>query len=548
MVMRILVLSICCVYSIHSSTVSFNDIAIQSDGNIVTCGASDRNTLSSIILQRYTVDGEPDPTFNTTGRVELKVGTSSAATSVQIQTDDKILIAGRALVNNTSRAVIARYDAQGTLDTTFGSGGIVTLENAEGLNGSKVIISSGDIILVGTTVIQGLSTGLIARYTSEGSLDGTFGVGGIVTTPLGVQVQLRSVGIQSDGKIIVGGTLNFNSFLFIRYTTNGTLDTTFGIEGFRIVQLGIGTQLTNIQVYSNDTIVSCGSANRNVVLVRIDSDGLLDGSFGIGGIVETPLETISGAQSITIQASDMALLVAGFLGGDIVVLKYLANGSIDTSFGTGGLVTYLTTEGSGNGIEFNLSGTGILTVGLADSKGSILQFGLAGALAVQFGDNGVVTYPPLVPLLNTNYIAAYMTQAQTVTSSFSPIAFDLNGPVDGWEISGGGTIFTCKKKGVYVVRVRATYTAGVGLLGLADITLRATVNGTELPGSQVSSTIGTTLLERSFLHTESIVQLKVNDQLIIQTQRTGTIGTIQLAPSGGGTTPIGSTILIERIA
>jgi uncharacterized delta-60 repeat protein len=193
-------------------------VAIQSDGKIVAAGgsynfASNGGTNDGFELARYNTDGSLDISFGTGGKVVTPFGGYAVASAVAIQSDGKIVAAGRSLIGNVSNFALARYNTNGSLDTTFGMGGkVVTLIGGSSFASAVAIQSNGKIVAAGNTRPNlGFSFlyFALARYNTNGSLDTSFGSGGIVETPIGnSSAAANAVAIQPDGRIVAAGGSN----------------------------------------------------------------------------------------------------------------------------------------------------------------------------------------------------------------------------------------------------------------------------------------------------------------------------------------------------
>src|SRR5262249_55313112 len=192
-------------------------VALQADGKIVAAGVSYQGvplfggTGFDFALARYNSDGSLDTTFDGDGKVTTPFGPNDGALAVATKTDGKIVSAGSSYQSGTSNDfAVVRYKSDGSLDTGFGAGGMVTTDfsGPSWDYGEKVAIQAdGKIVVAGLTenavVFQQLT---LARYESDGSLDSSFGVGGkIVISALG---GASALAIQADGKILVGSTVN----------------------------------------------------------------------------------------------------------------------------------------------------------------------------------------------------------------------------------------------------------------------------------------------------------------------------------------------------
>ena len=150
----------------------------------------------------------------------------------------------------------------------------------------------GKIIIGGSSNQNGHAVLTLARYLTNGSLDHTFGNNGIVNTQIGISSRINSIALQNDGKIVAAGNTAVNdstyNFIAIRYNTNGILDTTFGNGGITSVDVENSSNCYNIAIKQNGKIVLSGYSNLNfntgISFVQLNTDGTLDNSFGTGGI------------------------------------------------------------------------------------------------------------------------------------------------------------------------------------------------------------------------------------------------------------------------
>src|SRR5688572_13755652 len=221
------------------------DIAIQADGKIVAVGGSyvPLTGNSDFAILRYNTNGLLDTTFNGDGRLITNIGGFDRAAAVAIQPNGKIVAAGEkcSLSMGPCDIALARYNANGTLDTTFSGDGKQTNDFGGGSNGSygSVAIQSNGKIVVSGYMHNGTDNDFaVYRYLSNGSLDTTFSGDGMVNIGFGAGSQdiAADVVLQSNGKILVvgasGDTNNANNnFAIARLNANGSLDTTFSSDG-----------------------------------------------------------------------------------------------------------------------------------------------------------------------------------------------------------------------------------------------------------------------------------------------------------------------------
>jgi uncharacterized delta-60 repeat protein len=356
----------------------------SSDGKIVAAGFSYNGSNYDFALARYNTDGTLDTGFGTGGKVTTDFGSSDDfALALGIQPDGKIVAAGYSYNGSKYYFALVRYNANGTLDTGFGTGGIVSTLMGSGHDQahSLGIQPDGKIVAAGYAYNGSKYDFALVRYNANGTLDTGFGTGGIVTTSIGsINDYANALGIQSDGRIVAAGYSSNGSkydFALARYNTDGSLDTTFGTGGKVITPIGSGyDQAHALGIQSDGKIVAAGSSDNgikyNFALVRYNANGTLDTGFGTGGKVTTPIGSGSGwdvAYALCIQSSDGRIVAAGSSNNgsnyDFALVRYNANGTLDTGFGTGGKVT--TPIGSGDDYA--------IALGIQSSDGKIVAAG-----------------------------------------------------------------------------------------------------------------------------------------------------------------------------
>jgi len=337
-------------------------IAVQSDGKIVVTGNTYNGTNFDIVVLRYNTNGTLDNTFGTSGKVTTAIGSGTeTGNAVAVQTDGKIIVAGYSYTGTNADFAVVRYNANGTLDNTFGTlGKVVTpIGSAADIAYGMVLQADGKIVLVGNSLNGTNSDFALVRYTTTGVLDATFGTGGKVTTPVGSSSDYAySVLVQPDGKLIAGGWSNdgFNiNFALVRYTINGGLDNSFGTAGIATATGGGADNYGRcIALQADGKVVMTGDvtngADYNFGTTRFNSNGMVDNTFGTAGIVNTSLGSGDDDPYGLVVQRDGKILVAGasFNGAnfDFASVRYLANGSMDNTYGNAGKV--ITSLGSGS--------------------------------------------------------------------------------------------------------------------------------------------------------------------------------------------------------
>jgi uncharacterized delta-60 repeat protein len=335
-------------------------LAIQADGKMVVVGSSNNGTFNQFAVARFNLDGSPDASFGTNGKVVTVLSTgNNIARAVKIQPDGKIVVAGNIENLTYSRFGVARYNSDGTLDNTFGSGGkvITALDLAFDLAYGVALQPDGKIVAAGIsydTLFNGEFA--IVRYNANGSLDNGFGIGGKVRTSLGTQTdQANCVALDPvTNKIVLGGRTS-SAFALARYNTNGVLDPTFGNGG--IVTYFIGTQsdvLNTILVQPDGKIIGGGSTqagtNFDFALMRFSEDGSLDPDFGVSGIT---INDFGGTDILySLQFQNEYLIGAGSTSlssaSDFMISRYDSLGNFDALFNMQGFnQTHFTSGSSG---------------------------------------------------------------------------------------------------------------------------------------------------------------------------------------------------------
>jgi uncharacterized delta-60 repeat protein len=361
--------------------------AIQEDGKIILAGCQQRGSSFDFALARYTASGELDGSFGSGGIVTTAVSSyRGCAEDVAVQQDGKIVAAGYADSQGPTGGndfVVVRYTVSGTLDTAFGSGGIVTTSiPPAGYNGTEsvVIQPDGKIVAAGTYCNDDSYPKIaVVRYTISGTLDHTFGSEGIVTTSVGpsqTQDLAYAIAAQDDGKIVVAGSANsYGAMVVLRYTVSGTLDTAFGSGGIVTTSVGsAGNGVYDLAVQDDGSIVAAGAAyfsgRAHFALLRYTALGAPDVTLGGSGVVTTSIGAGSAtAYGVAIQR-DGKIVVVGSSSG-FALVRYTPSGALDPSFGPGGVVTTSIESGheSAHAVALQRDGK-IVVAGYANDGGS----------------------------------------------------------------------------------------------------------------------------------------------------------------------------------
>jgi uncharacterized delta-60 repeat protein len=330
---------------------SANAVAIQSDQKIVVAGSADNGLNEVFALARYNPDGSLDNSFGSSGKVTTDVSTGSAvAKAVQIQTDGKIVAAGYSGTNR--HFAVVRYNPNGTLDTAFGGTGKVTTDigSTDDEVNSLQIQSDGKIVAAGLNQSGGYNDYALARFNTNGTFDLTFGNNGKVVTSLSTNTdQIQALQIQPDGKLVAVGVSVGSSpdFALVRYNSNGARDFSFGTLGIVTTDIAGGSVDYPLAgaIQPDGKILAAGftisSGNAFIALTRYATNGALDGSFGTGGKVITQIGAVNDYASCLAVQSNGKIVAGGAtqVGTNdlLAILRYNSDGSLDNSYGTGGI-------------------------------------------------------------------------------------------------------------------------------------------------------------------------------------------------------------------
>lgn len=386
----------------HDATIQKAEL--QSDGKIVVVGNySNGNNLDWAIV-RYNTSGSLDNTFGTNGIVAQDFNSlNDSIHSVAIQSDGKIVVGGYSGPGFTW--TLARYNSNGSLDTSFGQNGLI--RSIQGIVMDLKIQQDKKIVTIGYGV--GITNGhddvVVTRYNPDGSLDTGFGANGTIIASIGPTNDRGVVGaIQTDGKIIVFGDFDAggrDETFIERYNTNGTLDSTFGNSGKVLTQYELSSGARDMLLQRNGKIIVTGATvngKLDTFLSRYNPDGTLDSSFGNNGkviISFSPVDDVS--QSLVVQSDDK-VVIGGYedtessTGVDFVFRRFESNGTLDSSFGNSGSFVFPIGQGYDQLQSIVLQNDGrVITAGFT-SNGSYYDW----VVARFFNFSGIsLNVPPL---------------------------------------------------------------------------------------------------------------------------------------------------------
>ena len=342
-----------------------------------------------------------DPGFGAGGVVRTDLGVSANLVGIALLPDGRIVAAG-----NAGGIALARYLPDGSLDPSFGTGGLVT-----GVAGSATDVgvqSDGGIVVVGSSVLSGASEMTVFRFDSTGALDPAFGTGGISVTPPPGSFNgsnLVAVAIQADDRIVAVGSCCNSPFQnpdqwMVRYDTTGTPDVTFNGGGFR----GIGSSgtrgLYDVIVQADGKLVTVGwgggLTSGSAYAWRVNPDGSTDCGFNCvspctcGGSLSENFGSPGFVRFWTVgqQPDGKLVMTASADSVGYGAARTTTAGLLDPSFGTGGLVTGV----SATGYEIAIQPDGKHVVG-GGANYRLTRFLADGSLDTGFGSGGSVTAP-----------------------------------------------------------------------------------------------------------------------------------------------------------
>ncbi len=360
-----------------------------------TLGSISLATLACTASTAFALPGDLDPTFGDGGRVITDFGAGDLISDAALQPDGKIVVAGGV----ASRLAVARYNPDGSLDPSFSDDGLV-VTSAGGVGASAVaLMPDGRIVAAGQTPAGPNPRNLsFVRYNPDGSLDPTLDGDGVVTTDLGASEITTDMEVLGDGRIVAavrtfGGP---EDLIVVRYAPNGTLDGSFGAGGVASFDLGGDEAFEKLALLPDGRVVLAGHTDTgqsfDAVLVQLTAEGSLDGSFDSDGLVVTdagPAEvwgTVARQSDGKLIAVGVQVSFAGMGAENAMLARYNPDGSLDGSFGNGGFA--LPDLGPQAGIgRLAIQPDGKLVV---ETPGfSVARLTSVGVLDPEFGSGGV---------------------------------------------------------------------------------------------------------------------------------------------------------------
>jgi len=437
--------------------------------------------------------GTPDPEFGTNGIVITDLGsTSEVGRSLAIQPDGKIVVIGETGTGMYDYDfALVRYNTNGSFDNSFGTGGIVITDfNSTDDEARSVILQpDGKIVVAGYSYnLTGEKVFALARYNTNGTLDNTFSGDGKLTVYLNNDDEAQAVTIQNNGKIVIAGTTYDGSqqeFALLRFNTDGSTDNSFGTGGTVTTSFGGDFSVAmSLAIQPDGKIVVTGYAGNGIAsdfaLARYNPDGTLDNSFSSDGMLTTDFGTdYDYAYSMDIQPNGKILVAGhcydGISSPDFALAQYNPDGSPDNSFGGNGKVITSVTPNIDEAYSIVHQPDGKIVVAGRTDDGVNSGFVLARYLPAGNLDISFGIGGIVISQIGTSFNWAYSA------------ALDPDGKIVAAGLTMNGTDFD-----IAVVR----YISGLNSVGVLDFSVLENSVLIYPNPVQENSTLGYTLTER----------------------------------------------------
>lgn len=458
------------VYGISSVNCTLGAIALQNDGKIVTAGTSvSLNLSSSLVMNRLATDGTIDPSFNT-----VAVTNSSGAYALALEGDGNILVGGGMSGGGSG---VMRFDTNGALDTTFGSGGKVVVPGAGlitalGIQPGGIVLGQQEMIVAAGSSSTNV---LVARMSLSGVLDTSFNGTGVAKKGVSGQyaASVNALKVVATGsplrpvyKMVVSGNVNSagngNQFVLARFNADGSVDSAFGNNGALLAQpTPTANVASSMVIASGPAIFQVGSGQAtpcesDVVLARYNwADGSPDTNFnGTGVLVNNFGNRVAQANAVALQSDDKIVVAGSYQtgcsgGGEVALCRLNVDGTLDPSFGNGGrlVMAFGTAISAANALVIQSDGRIVITGTAYDGTNYstlVARFLPNGLLDSSFGNGGSVitsigtnsSTPSCITLQEDGKILV-AAQANMNGNDFAILRYTTNGALDAsWNGTG----------------------------------------------------------------------------------------------------------------
>ncbi len=390
-----------------------NAVAVQTNNRIVIAGTASNGSNNDFLVMRLDTNGSPDITFNAGGFLTLDRGGRDIGNAVAVQANGLIVAVGASSNGSNSDLMVVRLTADGFPDISFSLNGIFTLDRGGGDIGNAVAVQTNGLIVVAGESSNGSNADLmVVRLTAGGFPDVAFSLNGIFTLDRGGSDSGNALVLQPNGKILVVGSSSSGTdedCITVRLNPDGTRDTSFSADGISIIQGAAGGDDSGnaVAVQFDGKILVAGEVsngrNTDLLVLRYTPEGVLDSSFNGDGIFtfSSKTKTVDAATAVALQPNGR-IVVAGRTGsgsaGDLLVLRYKTNGTLDRSFSNDGIAVYSGDSGSediGRAVAIQNDGKAVVagqTSNGANSDLLVLRYKSDGSLDTSFSGDGVAVY------------------------------------------------------------------------------------------------------------------------------------------------------------
>ncbi len=427
---------------------TYGAIFLQGDGKLLASGDSYNGTTTQVLINRFNANGTPDNTYGQNGTQEITLLPPTPYAIPYFQPDGKLLRLGYSN-SNSGDIMLSRYNTDGTPDINFGNGGIAIADFGANESGSVAGFQpDGKIIVGGIWRNNSGSDLLVVRFNADGSVDGSFGNGGYVRIDFENEDQVQTIAVEPDGKIVFGGTgitfppdfsyVHFD-ILIGRLLPDGSFDGSFGQQGKTIIDKADNEYMGQLQVQNDNKIIltryqSTGGENPRGFLQRLNSDGTPDINFGQNG--DTPCD----GGAVLLQQDQKILILGNTINNlnnrDVTLTRFNTDGTPDLSFGTNGKTTSSFTQVDNYFYTALLSGNSLFAAGNGVDKtglgiGLIAKFQLDAVNSVNCPADQIVNADP-------NLCAAKVYEIDPATAAGSAmVKYNLSGATTG---AGDGSV------------------------------------------------------------------------------------------------------------
>ncbi len=365
----------------NNSVEQANAVIMQEDGKILVAGNTLNNTKRNFGLVRYLSNGSLDSSFSGDGKLITTISSGQDEPfAIALQNDGKILVAGYSEGN----FALVRYNKNGTPDSSFSNDGIqtTTIDAGIAVANSVHVMNDGKILLVGYIEYNAQADCVLAKYKSNGQPDSSFGNNGSIISDVGAIDRIYCSKVQNDDKIVVAGTIRTTDFLFViaRFNKTGDPDTTFSNDGKMTVSFGNShnSKAMSIALQPDGKILVAGTDNfvgSDFAILRLDSKGVPDNSFGNGGKVLTNFGGTNIDEAIGIAVlPDGKIMVGGSSDGDFITVRYFSglNLGIQPLWNVSDVKAYPNPFKDISTLTFSLSESTFVSIVMTDIQGKVV--------------------------------------------------------------------------------------------------------------------------------------------------------------------------------